>query len=223
MGINERKQQEREIRRNDIIDAAERVFFAKGYEPATMDDVAREAEFSKRTVYVYFGSKEEIYFEVMLRGYRLLNGMLDAELRQAGEIPAPEVIRILGALLYRFSVEHPNYFDAIMDYENREEDFDKSLPDKLKAECYEQGERLYGCLTAALRRGMEEGTILRGIDVNRTALILWSCALGVFNTARKKVLYLRHYHHTEPEELISEAFELLLGSIQSGKKEDGRL
>ena len=67
MGINERKDKEKQIRSNDIIDAAERVFFLKGYDLATMDDVAKEAEFSKRTVYVYFNSKEQIYFEIMVR------------------------------------------------------------------------------------------------------------------------------------------------------------
>jgi AcrR family transcriptional regulator len=47
-----------------------------------MDDVAKEAEFSKRTVYVYFNSKEQIYFEVMIRGYRLLINMLKNDLQE---------------------------------------------------------------------------------------------------------------------------------------------
>ncbi len=47
LGQEERKRQEKEIRRNDIITAAEKVFFSKGYEDATMDEVAQEAEFSK--------------------------------------------------------------------------------------------------------------------------------------------------------------------------------
>ena len=52
MGAEERKQQEKEIKRKDIIDAAEKVFFANGYENSSMDAVAKKAEFSKRTVYV---------------------------------------------------------------------------------------------------------------------------------------------------------------------------
>ncbi len=68
MGINERKEKEKDIRRNDIIEAAEKVFFKKGYSQATMDDVAKEAEFSKRTLYVYFNSKEQLHFEIMIKG-----------------------------------------------------------------------------------------------------------------------------------------------------------
>ena len=72
MGYNDRKRQEKEIRRKDIVDAAERVFFSKGFENASMDEVAKEAEFSKRTVYIYFNSKEQIYFEIMIRGNLML-------------------------------------------------------------------------------------------------------------------------------------------------------
>ncbi len=56
-------------KKNDIIDAAERVFFEKGIQQSTMDEIAREAEFSKRTIYVYFQSKDQIYYEIMLRAF----------------------------------------------------------------------------------------------------------------------------------------------------------
>ncbi|MFA6939636.1 MAG: helix-turn-helix domain-containing protein [Clostridiaceae bacterium] len=69
MGHEERRRQEKEIRRKDIVDAAEQIFFSKGYENVSMDEAAKEAEFSKRTVYAYFNSKEQIYFEIMIRGY----------------------------------------------------------------------------------------------------------------------------------------------------------
>ena len=44
MGVIERREREREQRRNDIIDAAEKVFFSKGRDKTSMDDIAREAE-----------------------------------------------------------------------------------------------------------------------------------------------------------------------------------
>ena len=52
MGIAERREREREQRRNTILDAAETVFFSKGINLATMDEVAEEAELSKGTLYL---------------------------------------------------------------------------------------------------------------------------------------------------------------------------
>ena len=54
-----------EERRQHLLDAAECVFMTAGYHAATMDDVARGAGMSKRTVYQVFASKSEL-FEALL-------------------------------------------------------------------------------------------------------------------------------------------------------------
>jgi AcrR family transcriptional regulator len=72
MGTAERREREKEERRNSILDAAEKVFFSKGVREATMDDIAEEAEVSKGTIYLYFGSKEEVYLGIDLRALKIL-------------------------------------------------------------------------------------------------------------------------------------------------------
>ncbi|QIB35376.1 TetR/AcrR family transcriptional regulator [Ancylobacter pratisalsi] len=48
-------------KRREIIDGARRVFFDKGFDGASMDEVARVAGVSKATIYVYFDSKEDLF------------------------------------------------------------------------------------------------------------------------------------------------------------------
>jgi AcrR family transcriptional regulator len=60
MGTAERRLREKKQRVEDILDAAEQVFFSKGFDSSTMDDVADEAEFSKGALYNYFKSKNEL-------------------------------------------------------------------------------------------------------------------------------------------------------------------
>jgi AcrR family transcriptional regulator len=67
MGIQERKEREKERRRQQIIVAAKRVFSDKGFNKATMEDIAREAELSPGTLYLYFKNKEELYASLSLR------------------------------------------------------------------------------------------------------------------------------------------------------------
>lgn len=215
MGINERKEKEKQIRRNDIIDAAEKVFFSKGYATATMDDVARAAEFSKRTVYVYFNSKEQIYFEIMVRGYKILIGMIETYSQNEKGGDALDKIRQMGRILYKFSKEYPNYFNAIMEYENGELDFVNGIPDKSREECYALGEKIFAYFTLALKNGIEEGVVRRELDIVNTAIILWSCTIGIFNTLNKKKKYIMKYHKRNPEELVSEAFDILKRSIEN--------
>ena len=59
MGIQERKEREKERRRQQIMVAAKRVFSNKGFNKATMEDIAQEAELSPGTLYLYFKNKEE--------------------------------------------------------------------------------------------------------------------------------------------------------------------
>ncbi len=61
MGIHERKQREKQRRRRDIIDAARKIFSVKGFNSATMEEIATEAELSPGTLYLYFKNKEELH------------------------------------------------------------------------------------------------------------------------------------------------------------------
>jgi AcrR family transcriptional regulator len=67
MGIRERKERERERRRQQIMVAAKRVFTDKGFSKATMEDIAKEAELSPGTLYLYFKNKDELYASLSLR------------------------------------------------------------------------------------------------------------------------------------------------------------
>ncbi|MFO7750034.1 MAG: TetR/AcrR family transcriptional regulator [Desulfobacteraceae bacterium] len=61
MGIHERKQREKEQRRNEIMEAARKIFSAKGFNRSTMEEIATEAELSPGTLYLYFKNKEELH------------------------------------------------------------------------------------------------------------------------------------------------------------------
>lgn len=213
MGVQKRKDKEREIRKSDIVEAAERLFFAQGYDHTTMDDVAKEAQFSKRTLYVYFNSKEEIYFEIMAKGYRLLIDALKKEKPKATDVYGE--IRHMADVLYHFYLHHPDYFRAIMEYENGELDFQKGVSDGAKENCYALGEEVLGFLTDILQRGVKEGAVRGDIDVLQTALVFWTCIIGVFTTAQRKEQYIRHVHQTTADRLVSSAVDLLIRSIHS--------
>ena len=102
-----------------------------------------------------------------------------------------------------------------MEYENGELDFQKGITDQSREECYALGEKLLGYLTEALKRGISENSIRSDLDVVKTALALWACMLGVFNTANQKENYIKNYHGMTPEELITLAFQLMIRSIQT--------
>lgn len=212
MGTKERKEKEMLIRKNDIIDAAEKVFFEKGMQQSTMDEIAKEAEFSKRTIYVYFQSKDQIYYEIMLRAFKVLNNMIKTNLENNESVTSIEKIRVIAENFIEFSRVHPDYFKVIVDYENQQSDFNNQ--DKVITECYKEGEKSLNILKQLITRGIEEGTILENINVNYTIVILWSSIAGIFNSIVKKENYLKHYYNLKMPKLIEEAFEFMIRAIK---------
>jgi AcrR family transcriptional regulator len=55
---------DRDTRREQILDAAAKMFIAQGYENSSVDDIAKLAGLSKGSIYWYFRSKLEILFEL---------------------------------------------------------------------------------------------------------------------------------------------------------------
>ena len=57
-----RKEREKIERKNSILNAAKKVFAQKGFEKATLDEIAEEAEFGKGTLYNYFKNNTISYY-----------------------------------------------------------------------------------------------------------------------------------------------------------------
>src|SRR6185312_14472804 len=70
--IAERREEEKERRRGEILDAAESLYAKQGWEAITIDQVARTARLSRALVYIYFRDKEDLLYAVGDRGLKLL-------------------------------------------------------------------------------------------------------------------------------------------------------
>src|SRR5512135_1408939 len=80
---------EREVRRREsyrevILHAAARVILRKGYSALTMDDVAREAQLSKATVYKYVAGKGPLLFEILGHSFDDIRARLTVIVDSAG-------------------------------------------------------------------------------------------------------------------------------------------
>ena len=191
MEIEERKRLERDQREEAIVSAAERLFFASGYDAVTMDDIAKEAGFTKRTVYAYVGSKERLALAISLRGYRLLNAAIGEALQTPTASGLERFKAVAGAIL-GFVEGSPGYFDVITDYAPTEGDF--SAEDRLAADCYREGERALVEIRAAVRFGLSDGSIRSTVDPVRSTFLLWAMLVGYRRIARLKTAYLAQLH-----------------------------
>ena len=74
-----------EKKHRTIIDAATDLFLTGGYTRTSMEDVARSARVSKQTVYMHFGNKESLLFEIVNKIMTAASEPFDHEIHHLSE------------------------------------------------------------------------------------------------------------------------------------------
>jgi AcrR family transcriptional regulator len=77
--------------RSLLLDAAEEVFAEKGFTPASLDDIARAAGYTKGAIYKHFATKEDLFLAVSDRYWRRYFDNFADVLSAATEVGAPEL------------------------------------------------------------------------------------------------------------------------------------
>lgn len=216
MGISDRRQREKEQRRTEILDAAERLFFTKSYEEVSMDGIARDVELNKATLYLYFDNKEALYAAIVLRGI----GLLKEKFAECMAEDAPGIVKVvlMGEAYYRFSEEHPEYLRMIHFYGS--ERFSKENP------CTAEIGKGYGScrlvLRDAVREGIDDGSIRADLDPFLTSMYLMISFMGILSMEEKWKLVIEEEGFGY-EEYCSRFFRFILPSLApAGKSPDLR-
>ena len=99
------------LRRAEILEAAERIFVAEGYEGATIRRIADEVGVSSTALYMHFQDKDCILLEICERTLRLL---LERNADIAAKPLDPVVrVRMMLEAYMRWGLEHPNAYQLV--------------------------------------------------------------------------------------------------------------
>jgi AcrR family transcriptional regulator len=211
MGIPERKEREKEARKEEILDAAEKVFFEKGLLIATMDEIASVAELGKSTLYLYYKSKEDLYLAVMMRGTERLYQLFDAAV-STGE-PTLKLIKNLGDAYFEFFKAHRNYFRMYYFFENQE--LHKQVSEEMKAKCFQNDQRIWELVIGLIRAAINEGVFRKDIVPEQTAVILWSNSNGLMRQMDRMDAYWRDGMHVDLEDTLRKANSFVLQGMMT--------
>ena len=210
MGIAERKEREKQQRREEIIEAAEKVFFSKGFNQSTMDDIAEKAELSKGTLYIYFKSKDDLHMAVARKAIHMLRNYTSKA--SEGEGTALEKLGQMGRACIEFSRTHPDHMKAIMTLEEVETQSISLSTSDVQDMIYK--ESTVGAVMQIVEQGVREKLIRSDIPMALVAHTLWMSVLSVirFVTTKQSLLQVLDL---SPHKLYESYFELVLNGIRS--------
>lgn len=162
-------------RRQRLINAARELFFTRGYDATRMLDVAAGAGFSKRTVYLEFASKDELFATVCEEGLDILSGWLVGALSP----PTSTVVtmRKLGEAYLRFWREHHEYFRLLFLRAN--DDILSNVSEEQVARIRDKERRGIDAISQTIERAQADGLVRKDIDSAKQAVVGWMSLTGV--------------------------------------------
>ncbi len=199
-----RKERERQARENEILSVAEQLFISKGFENTTMDEIAKAAEFTKRTVYQYFTSKENLFYAVILSGLKRLFSYIEENVQ--GEKNGFENMTGIRSALCRFIKEYPNLY-RLMNYVQFIKSDSASIPNA--AELAQYNVRLFSLFSKVTEEGIQDGSIRADLKAPLSIFALYFTTTGFLSRISEAGDAYAHMYHINTEELIEAAFEML--------------
>jgi AcrR family transcriptional regulator len=216
MGITERKEREKEQRREQILDAAEKVFFSKGFPAATVDDIAEAAELSKGTIYLYFKSKEDILLGIHLRGEDIMLDMF----RKAttADEPVLTLVNNLGEAYYEFFQRHRDYFRIFQFFNNPQ--FHKVASQEMLDLCHEHGRKIWKVVTDLIERAVSERVFEPDLNPLQAAIILWSTGTHMMQQMDAGPEFWDKRMHIDLEETMKKAYRYVVEGMMRKELRD---
>ncbi|WP_181391467.1 TetR/AcrR family transcriptional regulator [Methanospirillum stamsii] len=162
MSIADRKKREKEKRREDILNAAEKLFFSGEYDSITMNSIAEEAEVNKALLYYYFKDKQSLFLSVVTRGSRILLRMVkESETR---EVLGLEKISAIGKAYYQFAHDYPDYYRIGLFFRTRGFDITAITDSECLTEYKKIGNEIASLSISSIELGIQDGTIRSDLD-----------------------------------------------------------
>lgn len=208
------KEREKEEKKKAIVEAAEKLFFSKGFDKVSMGDIAKEVGVNRATLYLYFEDKEEIFFAIVLRATKIMNEMFRDGVAKAGT--GMEKILATGDAYLEFCHKYPGYY-RLFEYSTTQR-FEACCCDAAGEINARSGE-LIAIMCDAIRAGIADGTIRKDVDPLETAIFLASASECVVNVNRG-FLELLKARGVSQQQYVRHSMKLLTNSI-AGKPVTG--
>ncbi len=212
--IAERRLEEKDRRRAEILSAAETVAMTEGIDMLTMDQVARQARISRALLYVYFKDKSDLHLGLCERGLDIMHERFAAAAEHSANGLAQ--LQAMGRAYVAFAREFPVYFETLARFHASEAEI--GTAGGCLGGCLAQGDRVHQVLVASVETGIRDGSI--AADAGKpaaVALTLWGFMHGIILISTTKAELLSAQYGLSADALVEQALHLASRGLAAAK------
>ena len=202
MGINDRKEREKEELRERILVAAKTLFLQKGIDKTSIRNIADLIEYSPGIIYHYFRDKNEIFHALHQGGF----SQLMSKMSILGSVRNPlERLKAMGSIYVNFAMDNPDMYDLM---------FIKEAPidhvANTEHDAWKEGGGTFNYLRSTIMEWMEQGCF-KGHDAEALSYMVWSTVHGMVSLSIRKrcEVILPERQQSIVEEGLEEFFKML--------------
>jgi AcrR family transcriptional regulator len=181
VGTIQRRVRERRARRRAIQAAAAAVFSDKGYSRATMEDIARQAELSVGTIYLYYRSKEDLYVSLLFESMKIFSEAI--ERIRATKDPPDRQLRKVWDYFYAYHARYPHLYRAL--FFLQQPDLARGISPKTLQEINVRAARNFALVRDIVAEAMAKG-LYRAREPREVVDLLWSLFLGLVHLSETR-------------------------------------
>jgi AcrR family transcriptional regulator len=177
VGLLERRVKEKDSRKKLILKSARALFFKKGFNKVTVDEIAKASELGKGSIYLYFDSKEEIYAQILLNDIDNFNRQVSALLDK--ENTASDLLTDFSNIYIDFFLSDSELFRILMAYMLQPAEM--NLPEKLNAQILNANARSIDVIGKILQMGIDSNEFSREMNLKRNQNAFWGLLNGIIS------------------------------------------
>lgn len=209
MGRENKKEAVAALHRDQIMKAAEKLFSEKGYEQTTIGDISKASEYSRRTIYAYYESKDDILHHIVEKGLIELKRDIDSAINRNEDFVT--TYKVICMAMSKYQSEYHYSADNVNRANTANFDFE-NLSDTVK-HILVLGTEINTTLAAFIENGQGKGVVRQDIIPMLTVYILWSSITSFLTLAQTKGQFISKQFSISESKFLDYGFNQIINSI----------
>lgn len=197
------------LHKEQIMKAAVRLFSEKGFAQTTINDISKTSEYSRRTIYAYYESKEDILHHIVEKGLLILKQNIEDSINFYEDFM--EQYKGICIAMSKYQNDYSHSANHVNSANSANLDFN-SLSDTVK-HILVLGTEINNLLAEFIEGGKSKGIVHPDVVPMMTVYILWSNIDALLVLAQTKGKFIAKQFSISEKDFLDYGFRQIINSI----------
>ena len=197
------------LHRRQIMISAERLFLEKGFVQTTIDDISKASEYSRRTIYSYYESKEDILYHIIEKGLLSLKANISTALSKSKDFLGR--YHIICTAFKSYQYDSPISVDSVIKAKPTAFN-EKDIPEVI-IRILSLGDEINQILASFIEDGIKQKVVREDINPMATVYIMWSNISSLLSLVETKEMVIKKQLGMTDSEFLDYGYTQIVNSL----------